>query len=68
MIRVTQQFRPLLFSTVATFGKPATARRMLLFSAAAILTIGDRRLSLVARTICLWAARTAVVAQRFTIR
>lgn len=53
MIRVPQQFKPLLSGLVATFGKPATARRMLLFSAAAILTVGDRTVSNVLRLLSL---------------
>jgi len=53
MIRVPQEFKPLLSSLVVTFGKPATARRMIFFSVAAILTVGDRTVSNVLRLLSL---------------
>lgn len=53
MICVPQQFKPLLSSLVGTFGNPATARRMILFCTAAILTVGDRTVSNVLRLLSL---------------
>lgn len=53
MIRVPQEFKPLMDSFIATFRRPATARRMVLFAAAAIVTIGDRTVSNVLRLLSL---------------
>lgn len=51
MIRVPDQYKPLLSSLVETFAKPATAQRVMLFCAAAILTVGDRTVSNVLRLL-----------------
>lgn len=53
MIRVPKEFNPLLVGSVDTFRRESTARRMLLFAAACILTIGDRTVSNVLRLLCL---------------
>jgi len=53
MIRVPQEFKPLLQSIIGTFHRPATACRFVLFFLAAILTIGDRTVSNVLRLLSL---------------
>ncbi len=53
MIRVPQEFSPLVTSLMDTFQKPATAERVVFFAAAAIVTIGDRTVSNVVRLLCL---------------
>lgn len=51
MICVPRQFKPLLDNLSATFHRPQTARRFLLFLAAAILVTGDRTVSGVLRLL-----------------
>ena len=51
MIRTTKDFASLLQDLVDTFHRPATARRVVLFFAAAILTVGDRTVSNVLRLL-----------------
>ncbi|HKI69281.1 MAG TPA: hypothetical protein VKA67_06820, partial [Verrucomicrobiae bacterium] len=53
MIRTPKDFAPLLQSLIDTFRRPATARRIVLFFAAAILTVGDRTVSHVLRLLSL---------------
>jgi hypothetical protein len=53
MIHTPRDFKPLLNSLVDSFHKPDTARRIVLFLAAAILTVGDRTVSNVLRLLCL---------------
>ena len=53
MIRTPKEFAPLLQSLVETFRRPATARRVVLFFAVAILTVGDRTVSNVLRLLSL---------------
>ena len=53
MIRTPKDFSPLVESLVSTFRRPATARRVVLFFAAAILTVGDRSVSRVLRLLSL---------------
>ena len=42
MIRVPHDFKPLLDDLSATFRRPQTARRFILFFAATVIVIGDR--------------------------
>lgn len=51
MIRVPKQFQPLLGNLVDTFRRPETARRVVFFFAAAILTVGDRTVSNILRLL-----------------
>jgi len=51
MIRTPNEFSPLLQSMVDSFRRPATARRVVFFFAAVILTVGDRTVSNVLRLI-----------------
>jgi hypothetical protein len=51
MIRTPNEFSPLLQSLVDCFRKPNTARRIVFFFAAAILTVGDRTVSNVLRLL-----------------
>lgn len=53
MIQTPQEFAPLLQSLVDTFRRPDTARRIVFFFAAAILTVGDRTVSNVLRLLSL---------------
>lgn len=53
MIRTPREFAPLLQILVDTFRRPPTARRIVLFFAAAILTIGDRTVCNVLRLLSL---------------
>ena len=53
MICTPKDFAPLLQSLVDTFHRPTTARRVVLFFAAAILTVGDRTVSNVLRLLSL---------------
>ncbi len=53
MVRVPHDFKPLLQSLVDTFRRPTTARRVILFFLAAILTTGDRTVSNVLRLLSL---------------
>lgn len=53
MIRVPKGFKPLMNSLVDTFRRPGTARRLVFFFAAAILTVGDRTVSNVLRLLSL---------------
>lgn len=53
MIQTPKEFTPLLQSLVDSFGKPNTARRIVFFFAAAILTVGDRTVSHVLRLLSL---------------
>jgi hypothetical protein len=53
VIRVPKEFTPLLQSLTAAFGRPLTARRLILFFLAAILTTGDRTVSNVLRLLSL---------------
>jgi len=53
MIPVPYQFKPLLKDLIATFRRQATARRIVFFFAAAILTLGDRTVSNVLRLLTL---------------
>ena len=46
MMRVPKDFKPLLDSLVDSFRRPETARRVVLFFAAAIITVGDRTVSI----------------------
>lgn len=51
MIRVPKEFKPLLDSLVDSFRRRETARRVVLFFAAAIITVGDRTVSNVLRLL-----------------
>lgn len=51
MIRVPRDFRPLLDDLAGAFSRPQTARRVILFFAAAILVIGERTVSSVLRLL-----------------
>ena len=51
MIRVPCDFKPLLDDLSASFRRPQTARRFILFFAAAIVVIGDRTVSAVLRLL-----------------
>lgn len=53
MIRVPHHFKPLLDDLSASFGRPQTARRFILFFAAAIVVTGDRTVSAVLRLLAL---------------
>ncbi len=53
MIRVPRDFKPLLDDLSATFRRPQTARRFILFFAAAVIVIGDRTVSSVLRLVAL---------------
>jgi hypothetical protein len=53
MIRVPQQFKPLLESLIESFHRLETGRRFVLFFVAAILTVGDRTVSNVLRLLSL---------------
>lgn len=53
MIQTPKEFAPLLESLVDTFRRPDTARRIVFFFAAAILTVGDRTVSHVLRLLSL---------------
>lgn len=53
MIRVPRDFKPLLDELSASFGRPQTARRLILFFAAAIVVTGDRTVSAVLRLLAL---------------
>ena len=53
MVHVPHDFKPLLQSLVDTFRRPTTARRLVLFVLAAILTTGDRTVSNVLRLLSL---------------
>ena len=53
MIRTPKDFTPLVQSLLVTFRRPATARRVIFFFAAAILTVGDRTVSHVLRLLSL---------------
>lgn len=51
MIRVPRDFKPLLDELAGAFSRPQTARRVILFFAAAILVIGERTVSAVLRLL-----------------
>ena len=51
MICVPRDFKPLLDDLSASFRRPQTARRFILFFAAAIVVIGDRTVSAVLRLL-----------------
>ena len=51
MICVPHQFKPLLARLSSATARPQTARRLILFFAAAILVIGDRTVSGVLRLL-----------------
>jgi hypothetical protein len=53
MIRVPRDFKPLLDNLSASFRRPQTARRFILFFAAAVIVTGDRTVSAVLRLIAL---------------
>jgi hypothetical protein len=53
MIRVPNDFKPLLDNLSPAFGRPKTARRLILFFAAAIIVTGDRTVSAVLRLLAL---------------
>jgi hypothetical protein len=53
MIRVPRDFKPLLENLSASFRRPQTARRFVLFFAAAVIVTGDRTVSAVLRLIAL---------------
>ena len=53
MIRVPHHFKPLLNDLSASFGRQQTARRLILFFAAAIIVSGDRTVSAVLRLLAL---------------
>ena len=53
MIRVPRDFKPLLHELSASFARPQTARRFILFFAAAIVVTGDRTVSAVLRLLAL---------------
>jgi hypothetical protein len=52
-IRVPRDFKPLLDNLSASFRRPQTARRFILFFAAAVIVTGDRTVSAVLRLIAL---------------
>ncbi|MEM6690957.1 MAG: transposase [Planctomycetota bacterium] len=53
MIRVPRDFRPLLDQLSSATQRPETARRLILFSATALLMIGDRTVSAVLRLLAM---------------
>lgn len=54
MIRVPRDFKPLLEDLSASFRRPQTARRLILFFAAAIVVVGDRTVSAVIRLLAIF--------------
>tara|TARA_R110002167_G_C12620606_1_gene646734 strand:- start:38 stop:1390 length:1353 start_codon:yes stop_codon:yes gene_type:complete len=53
MIRVPRDFKPLLDQLSRAFSRPQTARRIILFFAAAIVVVGDRTVSGVIRLLAI---------------
>ncbi len=51
MIRLPRDFKPLVDDLSAAVARPQTARRLLLFFAAATLVVGDRTVSAVLRLL-----------------
>jgi hypothetical protein len=51
MIRVPRDFKPLLDQLSSATGRPQTARRLILFFAAAILVVGEWTVSRVLRLL-----------------